>query len=259
MAGTAIFTLVQNDNTFTARWVQYHRRFFDCVYVLEHDTRGDGVEMLKGLADDLLILPTHHRYSYDADWMAQTVRQFHSFLSQSYDVVAFTAVDEFLVAPRGSLGDRLKAFQASEAWALRATGYEVVHDRDQEPPLDWAAASWLSQRHVWYSSTMYSKPVLGKRPIYWMPGFADASNVPQAADPGLFLVHLHRLDYDECLRKHREARVREWLPTARNEGPFRQNLIDEPDTLSRWMLCNSDDSANFAKLEEIPPYVRQTL
>lgn len=249
----AIFTIVQNDTTFTKRWVDYHSDFFDAVFILDHDSVGDATEMLEHIKQQASVVQVHYPYSYDAAWMARTVRHFHAFLLQSFDTVCFTAVDEFLV-PRGggSLGDWLKSFRASAEGAARADGYEVVHYKGQEPPLDWDASLLLPQRRMWYSCRMYSKPVAGKQPIFWMPGFSDATNVPAAIDVGLLLIHLHRIDYDECLRKHREVRAREWLPAAKIRGPFRQNRVEEPDALSRWMLCNADDSGNYATLEEIP-------
>jgi hypothetical protein len=261
---TAIFTIVQNDSTFTKRWVDYHGQYFDDVYILDHDSVGDAAELLEQLGgtagrEHVSVIPVHHLYSYDAEWMAQTVRLFHSFLIQSYRMVAFTCVDEFLVPAQGSLAEWLEMFSTSEAWAARATGYELIHRKEHEPPLDWAADRWLAQRRTWYPSHTYSKPVIGKQPIFWSPGFSDASNIPAGASSSLHLIHLHRIDYDECLRKHREARSREWLPFAKNVGPFRQNRLEEPEALSRWMLCNSDSSREYATLEEIPETIKGLL
>jgi hypothetical protein len=267
MGKTAIFTMVQNDTVFTERWVDYHAQFFDVVYVLDHDSEGDAEEVLWGIRqvtagrEHVSVLPVHNYCSYDAPWMVRIVRQFQAFLLQSYDVVAFTAVDEFLATRQGDLSGWLEIFGSSGAWATRAAGYEVVHYRDQEQPLDWHADLWLPQRKMWYPCQKYSKPVLSKFPISWTPGFSNASNMSDVltVSDDLLLLHLHRIDYDTCLRKHRETRAREWAPADKNAGPYRHNRLEEPEALSRWMLCNADDTANYATLEPIPAVIRDLL
>jgi hypothetical protein len=266
MSKTAVFTLVQNDSTFMARWLNYYGTYFDDVFILDHNSVGDALDLLDHARQVRAeVITVHHEHSYDAAWMAWVVRHFHTFLLQSYDLVGFVAIDEFLVPREGTLGDWLtrfretKSLQSQERWVARAAGYEVVHHRDQEPPLNWEAATWLTQRKSWYPCQMYSKPVIATEPIFWAPGFSNASNVPDAVDNELLLVHLHRIDYDQCFQKHREAKAREWAPGARREGPFRQNLVDEPEALGRWILCSSDSSREYAKLELIPESLKNIV
>jgi len=260
---TAILTLVQNDTTFTQRWVDYHRQAFDDMYILDHDSQGEAADLLSDIGQTAAtIIPVHNPHSYDAVWMINVARFFFSAILQSYDAVAFVAIDEFLVPRSGELKTFIQDFVKdgrAENWIIRAAGYEVVHHKDQEPPLNWNSIPWLAQRKAWYPCRTYSKPVLAKEPIFWTPGFTNASNVPDRVTEELLLVHLHRIDYDECLRKHREARAREWKPEMKGEGPYRQNRLEEPEALSRWMLCDSDSTREYAKLEGIPEHVRHAV
>ena len=63
---TAIFTIVQNDTAFTERWVDYHSRFFDEVYILEHVSEGAAEDLLESVFScnlELQVIPVHHPYS----------------------------------------------------------------------------------------------------------------------------------------------------------------------------------------------------
>lgn len=266
MRSTAVFTIVQNETVFLRPWARHYCRpgsTFDPsdVYVLDHGTVGDAADLLADLRREygFNVLSLKHVYSYDHVWLAETARSFQAFLLKSYDVTVFAAADEFLVAAEdGGPACLAHYLQTMRHNMVRAVGYEIVHHRDTEPPLDTSRA-WLRQRSLWYLTWQYAKTLVGRSPIFWNPGFHTAANVsPRTpASEQLWLLHLHRVDYDLCLKRHREIAAREWLPQARRDGPFRHNLIEAPPMLDRWLLCDSDDTSRWAKLRRMPGWLRE--
>jgi len=227
------------------------------VYVGAHDPVGDHLDAVDRVrnAHGIEIIGLHHEFSYDREWLPRTVQCLQQLLLQSYSVVIFSAVDEILV-PRQGWAEYLEGLDAG--MVIRAAGYEVVHRRDQEPPLD-LSQPWLLQRNWWYPAKRYSKPVISAGvPIYWRPGFAGADNVPdgQAADENLRLLHLHRIDFDICLARHREAVARRWVPGDRRDGPWRYALLEDVSMLEKWILADADDPSRYAALQMIPDDVK---
>ena len=256
-----LFTVVHNATHFLRPWVDYHVDHFDEIFVLTHECVGDSCDVLDGIEEAypyLPILKVTHRYRYDADWLMRVVRRFQAFLLASYDTAWFLAADEFLATRDQPLGDWLDEFERAGRIFGRATGYEIVHRLDlDEPAIDWTAPGpLLRRRRYWYECKKYSKPVGGATPIFWEPGFATATNVSDPPDPGLQLIHLHRIDYEHCLQRHREAVSSEWRPLDKQAGPYRHNRIDEPTLLERWLLCNADNTREFADFSEIPDNIR---
>lgn len=260
MPHSALFTIVQNDTRFLSRWLDYYEGVFDNLYILNHGSTGDGADLLDGyreVGDN--IIDVNHPQSYDAVWLAHTIRVFQEFLLQSHMLVAYVAIDEILVPRADTLLGWVDNFlRTDERAVVRAQGYEVCHFREKEDALDWSRPPWLRQRQFWYKSPQYSKPVMGKVPIHWTPGCFDATNVTRTVADDLLLVHLHRIDYDDCLRRHREINARQWSPEDRAAGPFRHNLIEDPEMLSRWILCD-ETVGEYATLEEIPDEFRSVV
>jgi hypothetical protein len=256
------FTCVQNETSFLRKWSSYYGQHLapDDLYVLDHDSQGETVDLLQRLASlGVNVFRIHNPYSYDSQWLVRVVRSFQQFLLSTAQWVLFCGVDEIVVpASDTSLLDFFR--KPMEPSILRCRGYEVLHFREEEPPLV-LSEPWLRQRSRWYHCARYSKPTVARLPVFWTAGFHEASNVePYPANAGeLLLIHLHRIDYDECLARHRERAAREWAPRERREGVYRQNLLEDPEKLSRWMLCNADKTSQYAVPEQIPSPIRDLL
>ncbi len=260
MGSVAIFTIAKDEPVFLEKWLAYYGERFAMLdtYVLDHHS------VVSSPLSELEFqsvhwIPVRHPLSFDSRWLTNLATSFHKFLRSSYDTVVFTAVDEFLVMrdPDEDLYEHLRL----RTKAAHCCGYEVVH-REEEPALDFAQQPWLSQRTWWYPCQRYSKPIAYNSPIYWNQGtgFARAANIsPTWRDEELLLLHLHRIDYDYCLRRHRQRAALAWAPEDRREGPYRCNLIDDPEALKLWMNCNSDDTGTYAPLDEIPENIRVVL
>ena len=82
-------------------------------------------------------------------------------------------------------------------------GYEMVHrnfssvSNEREKNIDWTK-SILAQRKFVFPSPGYSKPLLSKIPLLYVPGFHTTVGVVVETDTSLRLFHLHSVDYEYC-------------------------------------------------------------
>ena len=74
----------------------------------------------------------------------------------------------------------------------------------------------------------------------WEPGFHMRSDGQLNLDPDLYLVHLHRMDYEICLARHRWRRERSWNQRDLDAGWAVHNRITEEEEFERWFY--EDDS-----------------
>lgn len=250
----AVFTIVQDEATFLPVWLDYYSRYFDAsdIFVLDHDSTDRTTERL---GDRCHVVPVHRSKSFDHEWLHSTVEEFQSFLLSSYDAVLFSEADEFVVVDP-SAHDGLDAYiESLRATAACCTGYNVVHYPD-EPPLRFDEPL-LAQRSYWHASELYSKRLLGRMPLAWSVGFHAESNAPAIApDPHLYLIHLHRADYEHCLARHRAARQRDWSEYDVRAELGWQNRIVDPDEFRDWFFHGSDIGG---PRETIPDRIRQVL
>lgn len=240
----AVFTIAQNESAFLPVWLRYYRRHFDPtdIYVLDHDSSDGSVE---AISDQCNVLHVHRDKTFDHVWLKSTVEDFFSFLLRSYPAVLFTDVDEIVAADPTRYPDLGAYIDALEAPAACCTGYNVVQYPD-EGPLSFDAPL-LQQRRYWHlSPEWYSKRLLGRIPLSWNVGLHQEYNAPTALpDPDLRLIHLHRVDYDYCLSRHRAVSSREWPEEDLKLNLNSQARIVEPEKFHEWFFHGVD-------LEETP-------
>jgi hypothetical protein len=251
----AAFTIVKDEPVMLPLWLAYYERSFpaDDLYVLAHDCAPETLAAIEGRCR---IVPVHHEAAFDHLWMKTTVESFQAFLLRSYAVVLFAEVDEFVVAdPRHHAG--LGAYiDAMPGPAARCVGFNVVHQPD-EPPLRFDAPPLLAQRRYWHASLDYSKRLISHVPLRWSDGFHHENNAPDdPPDPDLMLVHLHRVDYDWCLERHRASAARDWNAADVVHQRGSQNRIVEPAEFEEWFRRGPDLDA---PRELIPDHIRQVL
>ena len=68
----------------------------------------------------------------------------------------------------------------------------------------------LDQRRHWFANGFYNKPAIATVPMTWEPGFHGRMDGDLVLDPDLYLIHLHRIDYDICLARHALRQRRRW-------------------------------------------------
>jgi hypothetical protein len=226
--------MVHNEPVFLPIWLRYYSRFFgpDDIYVLDHETSDGSTER-----GGFVRIPVSHE-SVDHTWMVRAIERHQHELLDRYDAVLVTDVDE-IVAPRpecGTLGDYIDRLDEQ---FVTCYGYEIIHMVDREGPFD-SARPVLDQRGYWFPNNAYSKPALATTPTRWVPGFHAREDGQVELDPDLCLIHLHRMDYEICLARHRYRHRRRWNELDLAEGWARHNLIVEEAEFARWFY--EDDS-----------------
>ncbi|MFJ6677177.1 RICIN domain-containing protein [Actinosynnema sp. NPDC091369] len=224
----AVLTLIRDEPDFFPRWLDYYSRFFapEDIHVLHHQPPPD-LE-----PDDRFVRTPVHHEEFSSDWHRDVVQRHQHDLVDRYDVVLSTDVDE-IVAPDPRFCDLGAYLDRFDRDFVNCTGYEVLHLHDREPPLD-PARGVLAQRSTWFANPLYSKPLLATVPMTWRGGFHERADHATDHDPNLYLIHLHRMDYDTCHRRHR---ARATHKTAQDDIDHRrgyQNRIVEPSEFREW-------------------------
>lgn len=243
----AVLTMVQNESVFLPIWLHYYSQFFSAedIYVLDHESN-DGSIPNSGLVHIPVVHPV-----VDWGWHRDTLQKQQHVLIQRYELVLCTDVDE-IVAPdpsRGTLADYMDRFNAD---FVNCRGYEVIHMKDVEAPLD-PARKILEQRFHWFFNPAYSKPLLARVPMCWHGGLHSRVDGATQHDPSLYLLHLHRMDYGICLFRHRQRLSRSWNARDWNEGWGYQNRIVDPDAFASWFYHDSCSGTPIV-IEQIPAY-----
>jgi hypothetical protein len=243
---SAVLTRIRDEPVFFPIWLDYYSRFFEPrdIYVID---QGSGAP---ADAKGFVRIPVEHE-SVDRRWMLETVVAEQRELLERYDVVLTVDVDE-IVAPDpawGTLDDYLAGFR--EQW-VNCVGYEVIHIRDREPAFI-PGEPVLEQRGHWFVADGYDKPALATAPTPWTVGFHGRTDDRLNLDPDLRLIHLHRLDYDICLDRHRRWLRWRWTKSDLELGLGRHNRITDEREFESWFYAEgSGDDGQAVVIERIP-------
>jgi hypothetical protein len=251
----AAFVIVQNEPVWLPIWFDYYSKHVGArnVFVLDHDST-DTTAIEAVAARGANVVPVHREFSYDHRWLRDIVERFQAFLLKSYTTVLFAEVDEFLISTMpGGLSELLFAVRWNNS--VRAEGYNVVHYKDEEPPLNWTKRPLLAQRKYWHPSLMYSKTVIARQPLYWTPGFHHIQSGDGPTHPNLFLAHLHRIDWTYVRAKHEEQARRKWNDNDRFEGAGVQNRIIDDAGLTQYFYHDAD----LGPRENIPELIQVSI
>lgn len=242
----AVVTMVQDESVFLPIWVRYYSRFFapQDMHVLDHQSTDGSTEDGR-----FFRVPVSHD-CVDAAWMAETLQAYQHELIDRYDAVLVTDVDE-IVAPDpawGTLGDYIDRFDEP---FVNCLGYELLHLRDREPSFR-PDRPVLAQRGHWYANDDYDKPALATEPMEWKPGLHRRADDGFNLDPDLRLLHLHRMDYEVCLARHRHRASRGRSEAEATRGWGRHGRIIDEEPFDRWFYQESSDARLGIVVERIP-------
>jgi hypothetical protein len=229
----AVITIVRNERVFLPIWLRYYSKFFQAedIYVLDHQSTDGSTE-----GDGFVRIPLSQSI-FGACWQRDVVQRCQHELIDRYDVVLYAEVDE-IVAPdprHWNLGEYIDRFNQDFA---TCQGYEVLHMKEDEVPFDHTKPI-LMQRSTWYHNPSYSKSLLTRVPMLWNGGFHERIDGRTNSDPRLYLIHLHRMDYDICLARHRERGRFRRAQVDLEEGWGYQNRIMDQLAFSDWFYHDS--------------------
>jgi hypothetical protein len=193
--------MVKNEKWFLPIWLNYYSKFFEerDIYVINHASTDDSIQLVKEQYKKINIVNLTYE-PFDDIFKVNEIKKLQTALLGQYKCTLYSDPDE-LVMPYSAeggldLSDYIDNFIKSEDVAIKTNGWEVIQlPKKSELAIDLTKPI-LSQRSYWFHSPQwYSKVLLSKTPLNWSPGLHLASNIFKF-DPALYLVHLHRIDYD---------------------------------------------------------------
>ncbi|MXV49664.1 hypothetical protein GS399_01670 [Pedobacter sp. HMF7647] len=245
----AVVTMAKNESVFLPIWWHYYSQFFhpEDIYIIDHDTT-DGSTSGPGF----VRIPVSHPV-VDWGWHRDRLQENQNKLIARYDVVLCTDVDE-IVAPdprTGTLGDYIDRFEGE---FVNCRGYEIIHIKNSEKQLNLQQPI-LEQRFHWYHNPSYSKPLLATVPMQWHGGLHVRVDGKTSVDPSLYLLHLHRVDYDLCHDRHKQRASGPWNQRDVDENWGYQNRIIDDQQFEKWFYEDSCSNTPI-EIEMVPDYWR---
>lgn len=251
----AVVTMVRDEAFFLPIWLRYYSQFFeaDDIYVLDNEST-DGSTEGDGFRRELV-----ERDRVDHTWMVRTIeRKQRELFEAGYDLVLVTDVDE-LVVPDPSMGDLGDYMNTMVEEFVTCLGYEMIHLPDREPRLD-PERPILEQRGYWSENPVYNKSALATVPSVWHPGFHQREDARFHGDPELRMVHLHRVDYEVCLERHRQRKARRWHDEDAAAGWAAHNLITEGEAFDEWFFIETGmPGGDPLRIEKVPDHWQGTF
>jgi len=206
----AIFTIVKDEEYFLPIWIKHYKKYFkpEDIYVLDHDSVDGSTDNI-----DVNIEKVHRDLAFDHLWLVETVQNYQKELLEKYEIVIFAESDELLYSIERPFDELLNDFSNSDQNYLTCHGYEIIHNIEKEKKLT-VGESILENRNEWFRYTAYDKTLISKIPLEWSVGFHDAG--VRNHSPELFMMHLHRVDFELMLKRH-EIRANKWR--LKDDGP----------------------------------------
>lgn len=237
--------MVHNESFFLPIWLRYYSKFFapEDIYVLDHETT-DGSTSRSGFVRIPVTHPT-----VDHAWMVETIQAYQHELLARYEAVLVTDVDE-IVAPDPAIGTLREYIGRFEGDFVNTHGREILHVREEAPYTPDRLI--LEQRRYWFESPLYNKPILARVPMEWVPGFHARTDLQERIDLDLYLVHLHRIDYERCLARHRQRAEMQWNSRDLAEDWAGYNRIIDEQEFQRWFYTDTNWDAIPIYLWQIP-------
>ncbi|MFA6599611.1 MAG: glycosyltransferase family 2 protein [Candidatus Omnitrophota bacterium] len=208
--------MVQDENVFLPIWLKYYSKCFsrEDIYIINHNSRDENMRICSSY-QGVNIIRAHHD-SFDDIWKICMVKEQQTKLLQCYEYVLYTDADEIIIPNPGKYKDLKEYVSRFDKRSVCCTGYELIHLREEEPRID-LKASILEQRKYWFLNALYNKPLLSNIPMDWTPGFHSANN-RCLVDADLWLLHLHKFDFDLCWQKHKKIAAAKHNPLCIKKG-----------------------------------------
>ena len=252
----AAFTIAQNEDTFLEIWAKHYSAHIpkEDLYILNHNsTTESSLKVLdKCRQEGINVIPVHRFESFNHEWLKNTVEFFQKFLLQNYQAVLFAEADELIfVKPSPTakglvdfIMDKLSKDDDSRPQLkfLRCFGFSIDHVPSLEAPIDFTKPI-LEQRKYWRFDYLYCKALISNVHCHWTLGFHHLLNCESIPiDMDLMLLHLHKVDYEHCKKKHREQAERKWSKLDLEQLRGLQNRTSEGEAFDKWFFGENNEA-----------------
>ena len=185
--------------------------FFDKndIYILDHDSDDNSTTDL-----DVNVVKIHNTLAFDHQWLVNTVQNFQKELLEKYECVVFAESDELIYSIEKPLNEIILDLinNPSEDY-ITCIGYEVIEMKG-ETSLN-QSDEIFKNRNYWFKYSNYDKTLISKIPLTWCWGFHHVNGKIINQSHGLYMTHLHRVDFEMMLKRH-EDRAKKW--NLKNDG-----------------------------------------
>ena len=249
MKKVAVFCPIKDEHTHIWRWIKYYTQFFpkEDVYILDF---GSKKEYLEEVSKHCNVINTT-RNIHDAYELFQTILDVHKGLLRDYDYVIPTDVDEIIYTEQGLA----QYIQDLDKEYITCNGYELLHLPDKEPSYK-DSVPLFNQRSYWFKSQQYySKTLITSKHLDWSIGLHTVQGIDKEVDtdPNLYLIHLHRFDYNTCVKRHLKWADMEWSDrTIENNWNYHYRTHDS-EQINNWYY------EPVSTIEEIPQEIKQSI
>jgi hypothetical protein len=253
MRRVAAVTMVYNEDWFLPIWIRYYSSHFgrENCYIIDHGSDDGSTRNLDGI--NVVKIP---RSPKDDDKRTRFVSRFVTALTEWYDAVLHTDVDEFAVLDP-LIGISLLDYCSDPPHpCITAIGFDIYHVPDKEAALDPSTAITLQRNYFRFSSSM-CKPVLTTTEIDWKPGF-HSCNHPVAFD-AIYLFHLRYADLKEGLRRLAMTRSMAWASQSAGAHQRVPDKIFEEMILSICRQPKIDDETILPQCDPLQSYLLRVL
>jgi hypothetical protein len=231
MKEVVVFTLVHDQPEFQKIWIEYYSQFNFHLIMLEHVlnekevgiVQEDGYERRKIFREDF----------FDFKWMSETTCAFQRQLLEEYETVIYTDIDE-LIVPSPSNGTLEEYCKNNTRDITQCKGWELV-DREY----------LIRTKHA-------SKPLVTKVPTTWCYGWHRCEE-PYERDPGLWLIHLHRMDYELAKKDWESRQFLKWNKDTEENGLAWQDHFDTEAEFREWYYVDEPNRV------DIPQWLKDKL
>lgn len=210
---SAVFTIVKNESYFLPIWIKHYKKYFDVddIYVLDHQSTDGSTDNL-----DVKVVKVVNELAFDHQWLVDTVQNQQVKLLEEYECVLFAESDELVYTTQKPLNLVIEDFiNDKEVTHQTCTAFEIIEKIGEEKSLE-VGDEILEHRNYWFTDFMYNKTLLSKVPLHWVWGFHRTTNTTPDNKYNLFLIHLHRCDFEMMLKRH-EERAKKWK--LKDDGP----------------------------------------
>jgi hypothetical protein len=224
----AVFTIVKNENYYLPIWLKHYKKQFNTedIYILDHQSTDGSTQDL-----DVNVIPIVNELAFDHQWLVNIIQDFQKHLLQEYESVLFAESDELVYSLDGRLDLLIDKFLSDpNINFLSCHSHEVIQDLKNEPSLS-RTDEILKHRNNWFYWSMYDKTLLTKIPLHYEWGFHNTIGQPKNFKYDLFLLHLHRCDFELMLERH-EERATKWK--MKEDGGGGQHRISEREALLKF-------------------------
>ena len=261
MNTSAIICPIKDEKVYITLFLEYYGRYFDAkdIYILNFGSDKDYLE--KYIGDKATIINTDSNI-LDAYETFLEIRKTMQALKKEHDYtyVLPLDVDEIIYYDNPEIN--LKEYLANlKKDFVTCKGYEVVHIPGLQKDFDYSQ-KWFSQMEYWYPDTQhYNKTLISRHDLDWRIGFhlfyinGDVVDRTEHVDNKLFLIHLHKHDFNHTVNKHLKAASLEWSKNTIDEGYNRHYRNTDINGVKEWYFTPILEKEIF----KIPEHLKKNI